>query len=425
MDIKKLDRHLFSAALVALGVFALFGLIAALAKREQKTTLTFTRFLGKGLEDEVLAALIGEFEERNPEIRIKPKDGPRNGEEDFSADIIVFDEGRFNFFSSPDSFASLKPYMPEDPESDPRLIPLVSFMDLLFYNIDMLSSAGFDQPPKTRAEFLACARAARAPGGRDAAERFGAALALGSPEPEGIRQDLFSWLWASGAGVVREGSADFRGRPFVETLEFLGALNSEGLLSPGTFEKTVPEKTEEFIAGKIAMMIGPVDNIPLLRKRMGDSAFGITRIPGPAQYAGKPALGPSLWYAGISNSCKFPGQAWTFLAFLAEKSPFLAAQARAVPGNAASPGVYIEEDEFYSKAWEIYETSELIQEFSGFSRREKLEAIIREELLPFFGKQKTAAETAAAIQERWELVSSAPDKHERCSIANRVIEQAN
>jgi multiple sugar transport system substrate-binding protein len=404
MDTKKLDRHLFSAALIVLGVFAVSGIIAGLVKMERKTTLIFSRFLGKGPEDEVLASLIGEFEERNPDIRIKLEGGVRGGEEDFSADIIAFDEGRFDFFLLQDRFASLKPYVSPGPEDEPRFIPLVSFMDLLFYNIEILGAAGFDRPPKTRAEFLSYARAVKARGGQGTAgpgKPFGAALALGAPEPGGLRQDLFSWLWASGAGIVREETVDFSGPSFIETLEFLGRLNSEGLLSPGSFEKTGPEKTEEFSRGKIAMMIGSVDNIPLLRKQMGDSAFGISHIPGPAQYAGKPALGLTRWYAGISNSCRRPDQAWIFLAFLEEKSPFLAAQVQAVPGDVNSPGAYIQEDEFYSKAWEIYETSELIREFSGFSRRDELETIIREELRSFFEENKTAAETAAAIQKRW------------------------
>lgn len=403
MDIKKFDRYLFCAALVILGIFAVFGLISGFVEMGGKTRLVFTPFLGTGLEKEVLVSLIGEFEERNPDIRIKLNDGPQEGETDFSADIIAFDEGRFKGFLQQGRFASLESYVPSGPESKPWVIPLVTFIDLLFYNIDMLKAAGFDRPPKTRAEFLSCARALRG-GGRQAGagKPFGAALALSPLEAGGIRQDVFSWLWASGAGIIRKGAADFRGPPVIETLEFLGQLNSEGLLSPGSFEKTGAEKTEEFIQGKIAMMICPVDNIPALRKRMGDRAFGITQIPGSATYAGKPAIGPSLWYAGISSSCEHPDQAWTFLAFLAEKSPFLAAQVQAVPGDINSPGVYIQEDEFYSKAWEIYETSELIQEFSGFSRRDELETIVREELRAFFEKNKTAAETAAAIQKRWE-----------------------
>jgi multiple sugar transport system substrate-binding protein len=393
MNINKLDRHLFSAALIVLGVFAVLGLAAALAERGGKTTLVFTPFLGAGLEQEALVSLIGEFEERNPDIRVKLGGGPRE-----EADIIAFDEGRFTVFLQQDRFASLQAYVPDGPENGPWVIPLVTFMDLLFYNIDTLKAAGFDRPPKTWAEFLDCARAVR---GQEGAGKFGAALAISPAEPGGIRRDVFSWLWASGAGIVREGTVDFRSRPVRETLEFLGRLHAEGLLSPGSFEKTGAEKTEEFIQGKIALMISPVDTIPVLRKRMGGD-FGVTRIPGPAAYAGKPAIGPSLWYAGISNSCKHPDQAWTFLSFLAEQSPFLAAQVQAVPGAINSPGEYIQADELYSKAWEIYETSELIQEFSGFSRREELETIIREELASFFAEQKTAAETAEAIQNRWD-----------------------
>jgi multiple sugar transport system substrate-binding protein len=180
-------------------------------------------------------------------------------------------------------------------------------------------------------------------------------------------------------------------------------LNREGLLSPGTFSKTGAQKTGEFARGRVAMMTGSMEDIPFLREKMGDPAFGVTLIPGPAAYAGKPVIGPSFWYAGISASCEYPDEAWAFLSFLAKKSPLLAAQARAVPGNGDGPGSYIEEDPLYAKAWDIYESADVIRDFSpGFLRAGDLETIIREELAALFAGKQNAAETSAAIQKRWE-----------------------
>jgi multiple sugar transport system substrate-binding protein len=411
VDRKKFERRLFAAALIVLGVLAVFGLLAQRAGPGRKT-LSFTHFLGESLDRETLVSLVREFEDRNPNIRIRldRERGGGAGENagpGFSADIVVFDEGRINAFVRQGLLAALDPYIRPDQSAaapDQRALPLVSFMDLLFYNVDALRAAGFDRPPKTRAEFLACARAAG--GGTDgAAGVFGAALAFSPEDPRGIRRDFFSWIWAAGFSLVREGKADFSARPVTEALEFLRRLNAEGLLSPGAFDKTGAEKAEEFASGKIAMMIGSVEDLPYIRTRLGDRAFGITLIPGPEDYAGRPVIGPSQWYAGISAGCPSPDEAWAFLAFLAEKSPFLAAQVRAVPGADASgggPGDYIRKDEFYSKAWDIYEAAEVIQEFSGFPGGDELETIIREELALLFSGKKTAAETSAAIQERWE-----------------------
>jgi multiple sugar transport system substrate-binding protein len=333
---------------------------------------------------------------------------PPAEEGNFSADIVIFDEGRLNSFTRQGLFASLDPYVSVS-DSGRRVIPLISFMDLLFYNIDLLKAAGFDRPPKTRAEFLAYARAAAggngaAPTGPSsrAAGIFGSALALSPGDRRGIHRDIFSWIWAAGAPVIREGKPDFKSPAVTETLDFLGQLSREGLLSPGTFGKTGAQKTGEFAQGKIAMMTGSVEDLPFLREQMGDSAFGVTLIPGPAAYAGKPVIGPSFWYAGISAACEYPDDAWAFLSFLAEKSPLLAAQVRAVPGSGDSPGNYIEEDPLYSKAWDIYAAADVIREFSGFPQADELETIIREELALLFAGKKNAAETSAAIQERWE-----------------------
>ncbi|MDR0622863.1 MAG: extracellular solute-binding protein, partial [Treponema sp.] len=422
-NIKKLDRYLFIAAIVLLSGFTAVRLAVKITEKTQKVTLTFTQFLERGLEDGALASLIAEFEERNPGIRIRAEtrpygeqyqggagEAPKQGEQ--PAGIVILDEGWVNAFLQRDLLASLNPYVQSGPDSDQRVIPLISFMDLLFYNIDLLKAAGFDRPPKNRAEFLACAKAfARGKGtapSEPAASSpgtgiFGAALALSPEDRRGIRRDVFSWFRAAGAPVIRDGRPDFQNRALVETLDFLGQLNREGLLSPGTFTKTGAQKNGEFARGRVAMMIGSMEDIPFLREQMGDPAFGVTLIPAPAGYTGKPVIGPSFWYAGISSSCKHPGEAWAFLAFLAEKSPLLAAQTRAVPGSGDSPGSYIKEDPLYSKAWDIYEAAEVIRDFSpGFPRTEDLETIIREELAALFAGQKNAAETSAAIQARWE-----------------------
>jgi multiple sugar transport system substrate-binding protein len=407
VNIKKLDRYLFIAAVLVLSGFTAVRLAGKVLDKNQKITLSFTQFLDRGLGDDTLASLIAEFEERNPGIRIRvdprphaeqnqPGAGepPKKGEN--PAGVLIFDEGLINAFLQRDLLVSLNPYVQSGPDSDQRVIPLISFMDLLFYNIDLLKAAGFDRPPKTRAEFLDRAKAL--PAGV-----YGAALALSPEDRRGIRRDVFSWIRAAGAPVFRDGRPDFQSRAVTETLDFLGRLNREGLLSPGTFTKTGAQKTGEFARGRVAMMIGSMEDIPFLREQMGDSAFGVTLIPGPAGYAGKPVIGPSFWYAGISSSCKHPDEAWTFLAFLAEKSPLLAAQARAVPGSGHSPGNYIEEDPLYSKAWDIYEAADVVRDFPpGFSRTDDLETILREELAALFAGKKNAAETSAAIQERWE-----------------------
>jgi multiple sugar transport system substrate-binding protein len=144
---------------------------------------------------------------------------------------------------------------------------------------------------------------------------------------------------------------------------------------------------------------------------MGDSAFGITVIPGTTETPGQNRIALLSWYAGISADCAKADEAWAFLSFLAEKGSVLAARMEAAPGSlpldniiphaGSFPELYIRNDPFYSKAWEIYEAAEPVEEFSGMPEAAEYEQIVREELVKFFGRGGKAAETVAAIQKRW------------------------
>ena len=137
---------------------------------------------------------------------------------------------------------------------------------------------------------------------------------------------------------------------------------------------------------------------------MGDSNFGITTIPGPDIYLGKPVFGLTNWYAGISKECEYKNEAWVFLSFLAKRGSILAAASHAVPGGGNDPGSYLKWDSFYSKAYDIYEGGDGIQEFAGYPAVHVLDFIVRKELYNMFELGQDSTTTAAAIQRRWEEV---------------------
>ena len=419
-DIKRIDHLLFLAAIVLLTVFAAFNLFSRNTAGSPRAALLVDRHCEELFGGDIVAALIQEFEERHPELRIdlEDADGEAAGNRPSPPDIVFFDEGQFSGMARRDALLSLNSYMRTEAETDLqtdlRTIPLVSFMDLLFYNIEILRAAGFDRPPKTRAEFLACAKAVSglqtgssggASGGPDV---YGAALSLSPDDPLAARRDIFSWIWAAGADVQLTGRPRFGGRTALEIIAFLGELNREGALAPGTFVKTGADRLEEFAEGKIAMMIASSAAIQRLRKKMGGSVFGVTSIPGsPA--TGKSSIGLSGIYAGIGGGCTRPDEAWTFLTFLAEKGPVLAEKLGAAPGSfpgifpgGGFSGAYIAEDPLYSKVRDIFEAAEIVQGFSGNPREEALERAVREELRGFFERDRSPEDTAAAIQKRWD-----------------------
>jgi multiple sugar transport system substrate-binding protein len=416
-DTKKIDQFLFLAAIVLAAVFAAVNLLFKNAGPFRRAELSLDRQCERLFGRDTVDALIREFENQNPEIRIRAGVGAVDS--GTPPDIVFFEEGRSGSMPPQDALIALNPYMRTETGDELRAIPLVSFMDLLFYNINMLQAAGFDRPPRTQAEFLACARAVAGsqsgtPQGGATPEVYGAALGLGPEDPLGPRRDVFSWIWAAG-GDLRSGSGG--GRPYfgdktaVETVAFLEELNREGALAPGTFVKTGADRIDEFAGGKFAMMIASSREIQPLRKLMGAAAFGVTAVPGSA--AGKNRAGLSGIYAGISVKCGRQDEAWAFLSFLAKKGPVLAAALEAVPGSfsgvfpgaSAVPGDYIQQDPLYSKAWDIFEASEIVRSFSGNSGGEEFERAVREELRVCFARNRDAAGTVSAIQKRWDALN--------------------
>ncbi|MCL2127673.1 MAG: extracellular solute-binding protein, partial [Treponema sp.] len=268
-------------------------------------------------------------------------------------------------------------------------IRLVSYMDLFFYNIDILEAADCDRPPKTRAEFIAAARAvaknASGSPGREAV--FPLALGLKAEDPLALRRDIYPWIWA-GAGdssgwkpLSDDGTLS---RSALETAAFFGQLNGEGLLAPGTFEKTGAERLEEFASGKTAMMTASAEDIAYLRQSAQGLNFGVTAVPAAAS-PGKNRVGLSGIYAGISSGCALPDEAWAFLAFIAGRSRFLVEALLAVPGSfpGAFPGAFIADDPLYSKAWDIFEAADVVEYGAA---GEEADGLIRESLLAAFAK---------------------------------------
>jgi ABC-type glycerol-3-phosphate transport system substrate-binding protein len=357
-----------------LGVAAIVVLVFIISSRTHKTLEESKRveisispqcrdLFGK----DTLDALIREFEEQNPGLRIREAvpDGQAAG-----ADIVFFDDSGF---SGPATNAYL------------HVETLVSFMDLFFYNIDILKAVNLDRPPKTRAEFLAAARAVAKSGTNPPLQEsvFPFALGMAPSDTMALRRDFYPWVWANGGNIPPMGTSEENAtlpRPFTDITAFFEQLNSEELLAPETFEKTGTQRLEEFSEGKIAMITASARDIPFILRNADSITFGITTIPSTSQ--GKTRLGLLSIYAGINNACTVPNEARIFLSFIMEKSPVLAEAIGAVPGSfpGAFPGEYITEDPLYSKAWDIFEAADIVGYKPSQLFEEEINSIIREKL---------------------------------------------
>ena len=343
---------------------------------------------------EMTQKLLQEFEEKNPGIKIKLANSVDE------PDIFIFNEGDFNTLVTSGVLVELNSFTNYDSGSRQMAIPLVSYMDLLFYNIDILMAAGFDSPPKTREQFLLYARGVLR-------GNFGvlpAAISLSRDDRRALSRDIFSWIWASGGSFWLEGDKpSLNTRTIINDLNFFGTLFREGLFAPGIFERTGEQRVEEFTRGRIAMMITSSQAIPYLNEKMREGSFGITTIPDSGA-GGRYNIGISSIYTGINKKCEYIDEAWNFLVFLTERSSLLCHELKAVPGVVSDiiPGNYAVDDSLYSKAWEIFEYAHIIDDFSGKHNADIYKLVFLEELQNFFENGRTAQQTVAEIQRRWD-----------------------
>jgi ABC-type glycerol-3-phosphate transport system substrate-binding protein len=310
---------------------------------------------------DTLDALIKEFEKQNPGLRIKS--AAPDGQ---VADIVFIDDSGFNGLASND-------YL--------HVETLVSFMDLLFYNIDILKAAKLDRPPKTRAEFLAAARAIA----KNDTENplFPFALGLHPDDTMALRRDFYPWVWANGGNIPPLGLSDEDitfSLSHTDIIAFFEQLNREELLAPGSFEKTGAQRLEEFTKGKIAMITASARDILFVQNNAEGITFGITTIPTTSQ--GKNRLGLLHIYGYINRACTVPNEARFFLDFIAEKSQVLAETLGAVPGSypIAFPGEYITDNPLYSKAWDIFEAVDIVEYKTHRIFEEEINNAIRKKL---------------------------------------------
>lgn len=398
--LSRIDRFLFLAVFILLVVFFAVNMspgVPAGNTVELHLSSSYKELIGK----EMAVMLAYEFMEQNPGLQIR----------------FVDEEADILFFTGCD-LAEI--FYSNALGAEPVIIPLVSYMDMLFYNIELLKAAGFDRPPQTGAEFTAWGRAA----GNTGNGVIGFAMGLNPNDRRSLSRDIYSWIWAAG-GDFWPFSETFSGRTdrpvfnspiTISTLFFLRELYRAEILAAGIFDKTGGELLEKFAEGKIAMLIASTREIPLLRKRMGNGAFGVTAIPSvAAPGAGsltRKSIALSHIYAGINPYCAHIDIAKNFLAFLAERNNLISASLEAVPGvipdssAGFSFGQHIANDPHHLRAWDIFESSSVVQGFSGRALAQEFEDIVREELQAFFGERQTATVTANMIQNRWDALYS-------------------
>ena len=393
------------AAAMAIGLLAFYIIIRGFPVGD--TTLVFEQWWEDELDRSVLEKIVEDFETENPGIKVRLEKNSMAGIRralEADADITTKRKKRqadADIYSLEGAWIDgVEGALVPMEKYGSRSLSVITFINPLFYNIALLEASGFDRPPKSQAEFLAYAQAITKP------EQFGAVFALDAENPHGVSRYLLSWIWS--AGLPQSGpdsisraleKFNFNSKEVTETLSFLSRLKP--YLHPRPFETGEEEKLALFTEGKAGMMIGSVSDVKKIREKMQDG-FGITTIPGPASYVGKPVFALSGWYVGVGAGSKNQKEAEIFIAFLLERASDLALASFAVPGSGSRNSELMKTDPHYAKAFEMYDAGEIVREVYGSGRTVKLNAVIYEETRRMLDGARSPEDTAAAIQSRWE-----------------------
>jgi multiple sugar transport system substrate-binding protein len=411
MSVKEL-RAMMSAATI-LGLSA----TGALAQTE----IEFIQWWEPEMPAGALRGIMDDFEKANPDIKVTLVSGPYSATHDqivvgaasgTLSDVVGLDGAWVNGLSKQGAIASLDPLM--DAAAYDRsqiadiikvggqsvMFPLASFVYPVFVNLDIAKAAGVDKMPTNRTEF---AEAAKKMTNADKNE-FGWVLPLSLETPNGIQNDVMAWVWASGASMLKDGKPDLENETVVGTLEYIKSLNDAGVISPGIFAKKEQDKVEEFVNGRVGMMIDSLAHINLIRERNPNLKFGISAVPAVDGYTGKRGMPYASWGIGISEGSQHKDEAWKLVEYLMspEVNSKLVTIANAFPGNKNAKPDLSKSDPLFSEAFKIYQEGYLANEFTGLPVAEELMRQMDIEVQKLLEGQETAQQAAAATQKQWD-----------------------
>ncbi len=386
----------------------------------QDVTLEFAQWWAPELPEGSFRALMDEFEAQNPGIKVELISGPYSSTKEqviagavagTMSDVVGLDGAWVSDFVKQGSIANLTELMGQAGYDDSELasqiqsggatymIPVVNFVYPVFVNLDLMSAAGVANPPSSRSEFAdAAAKLTNADN-----NVYGWVLPLSMEQPNGIQNDVMSWLWASGGSMMKDGKPDLTNAGVQGTMEYIKGLWDAGVIAPGSFSMKEQDKVEEFVNGRVGMMISSLAHINLIRERNPDLNFAITALPSEDGYTGKRGLPYASWGIGISANSEHPAEAWKLVQFLmsAETNTKLSSIANAFPGNVNSTPDFVQADELFGAAFQVFQDGYLANEFTGLPVAEDLMRQFDEQFQPYLDGSQSLDDTLNNAQESW------------------------
>jgi multiple sugar transport system substrate-binding protein len=389
-----------------------------------EVTLEFAQWWAPELPAGSFEKLMSDFTAQNPTIKVKLLSGPyastkqqlvSGAASKTLPDVVGLDGAWVSDFAKQGAIADLSALM-TDAKYDANqlasqiqvkgktyMIPVVNFVYPLFVNKDLLTKAGVTAVPSTRTQFLDTAKKISASGGNVK----GWALPLDTAVPNGIQNDVMSWLWASGGTMLTpDGKPNLTSPQVKSAVDYVKSLNDAGVVAPGSLTMKEQDKVEKFTTGQVGMVIDSLAHITLIKKSNPKLNFTVAAIPAEDSYTGKRGIPYASWGIGVADSSKHPAEAFKLVQFLLSQqtNSQLSTLANGFPGNKTAEPDFSKSDPMFKAAFDIYKAGQPANEFVGLPKSEELMRTFDDQLqLVLTGKQ-SVDEGLTKAQQSWASV---------------------
>ncbi|WP_432973030.1 ABC transporter substrate-binding protein [Dactylosporangium sp. CA-233914] len=387
-------------------------------------TLEFAQWWGAELPAGEFDKIVNDFTAQNPNIKIKLLSAPyastkqqliTGAASKTLPDVVGLDGAWVNDFAKQGAITDLSKLMSDANYDSSQLasqvqvkgktymIPVVNFVYPLFVNKDLLTKAGVADVPATRTQFLDAAKKISATG----SDVKGWALPLDTAVPNGVQNDVMSWLWASGGSMLTDdGKPNLTSAPVESAVNFVKSLNDAGVIAPGALTMKEQDKVEKFTNGQVGMMIDSLAHINLIKKNKPDLKFEVAALPAEDGFTGKRGIPYASWGIGISNSTKHKAEAFKFVSYLLsqETNAKLSTIANGFPGNKNAKPDFSNSDPMFKTAFDIYQQGYPANEFVGLPKSEDLMRSFDEQLQLVLTGKTTVKDALAKSQQSWSSV---------------------
>jgi multiple sugar transport system substrate-binding protein len=282
-------------------------------------------------------------------------------------------------------------------------IPVVNFAYPLFTNNALLAKAGIAHPPTNWTQFASDAVALS----KLSKTTWGWIIPLTLNPPNGAQNDVMSWVWASGGSMLKNGQPNLTDNPtLTAVVNMLKKLYQEHAMFPGPDAVVETDKVENFINGRIGMMIDSMADSSAIAKGAPNLKYTVSALPAENGYKGKQGITVASWGIGISSKSAHPAQAWKFVQFLLGKNvnSEIATDASGFPGNAMASPDFVGANPHYKAAFDVYQSRLPMNEFVGLPESTQLMTDFVTQFQKFFAGQMSAASMLKTVQAQWKQV---------------------